>query len=338
MSDRRPLRCGVALRLAGARAGARRSARPSPRPRRSSRPTWPWSRSSAPPRVDVSPDVVWIMAVGSDARPGEDMTRTRGDALQLIGLNTKTGAAAAIGIPRDSYVSIPGVGSDRINAALYYGGPQLLGETVGDLIGIEPDYVFVTRFEKFKSDGQRHRRHRRRQPDLLQRHLPQAHRASSPGTDPPQRLPRPGVLPDPHDLLRGDFDRSANQQRVLQRHPGQDPRARRPRRLHRVRRALGDGEHGHQRLAVRALPAGPGRGRDQALARSPPASSWAGSATSAAPAWCCPTPTRPSGSATGPARTPRWSAATDADAASRCSGAAIVVASAADCTSRADEP
>ena len=79
------------------------------------------------------------------------MTRTRGDALQLIGINAKTGAAAAIGIPRDSYVSIPGVGSDRINAALYYGGPELLGEAVGDMIGIQPDYVFVTRFEKFKT-------------------------------------------------------------------------------------------------------------------------------------------------------------------------------------------
>ena len=101
--------------------------------------------------VDVSPDVVWILAVGSDARPGEDMTHTRGDALQLIGLNTKTGAAAAIGVPRDSYVDIPGVGHDKINASLYYGGPQLLGETVGNLIGIQPEYVFVTRFEKFEA-------------------------------------------------------------------------------------------------------------------------------------------------------------------------------------------
>ena len=40
--------------------------------------------------------------MGSDARPGEDMTRTRGDALQLVGINTRTGAATAIGIPRDS--------------------------------------------------------------------------------------------------------------------------------------------------------------------------------------------------------------------------------------------
>jgi polyisoprenyl-teichoic acid--peptidoglycan teichoic acid transferase len=164
--------------------------------------------------VDVTPDVVWIMAVGSDARPGEDMTRTRGDALQLIGLNTRTGAAAAIGVPRDSYVEIPGVGHDKINAALYYGGPELLGETVGNLIGIQPDYVFITRFEKF-----------------------QAMVKTIGGVDvdnpiafsdtyiKPKGFPEGRIHLGPydtlafsrirHDLLRGDFDRSANQQRVL---------------------------------------------------------------------------------------------------------------------------
>lgn len=100
--------------------------------------------------VDVNPDVLWILAVGSDARPGEEMTRTRGDALQLVGINTRTGAATAIGIPRDSYVPIPGYGSDRVNAALYFGGPQLLGETVGNLVGIQPEYVFVTGFKTFQ--------------------------------------------------------------------------------------------------------------------------------------------------------------------------------------------
>ena len=100
--------------------------------------------------VDLTPDVVWILAVGSDARPGEDMTRTRGDALQLVGMNTRTGAATSIGIPRDSWVPIPGYGSSRVNAALTYGGPQLLGRTVGALVGIEPDYVFVTRFPFFE--------------------------------------------------------------------------------------------------------------------------------------------------------------------------------------------
>ena len=164
--------------------------------------------------VDVSPDVVWILAVGSDARPGEDMTRTRGDALQLIGMNTKTGAAAAIGIPRDSYVSIPGVGSERINAALYYGGPELLGETVGELIGIVPDYVFVTRFEKFKN---------------------MVNDIGGIDVDNPIYFSDTYLKPEGFEagrqhlngylalafsrirktLLRGDFDRSANQQRVL---------------------------------------------------------------------------------------------------------------------------
>jgi polyisoprenyl-teichoic acid--peptidoglycan teichoic acid transferase len=100
--------------------------------------------------VDAGPDMVWILAVGSDARPGQSMTRSRGDALQLVGLNTRTGAAAAIGIPRDSVVSIPGHGRNRVNAALYFGGPQLLGRAVGNLVGVQPDYVFVTRFPFFE--------------------------------------------------------------------------------------------------------------------------------------------------------------------------------------------
>src|SRR3712207_7822883 len=41
---------------------------------------------------------------------------------------------------------IPGVGSNRVNAALYYGGPQLMARTVGDLVGVQPDYVFTTSF------------------------------------------------------------------------------------------------------------------------------------------------------------------------------------------------
>ncbi len=100
--------------------------------------------------VDVNPDVLWILMVGSDARPGEDMTRTRGDAIQLVGVDTRTGAAAAIGVPRDSWVDIPGYGSHRVNEGLYYGGPALMGQTVGNLVGIQPDYVFVTRFPFFE--------------------------------------------------------------------------------------------------------------------------------------------------------------------------------------------
>jgi LCP family protein required for cell wall assembly len=97
--------------------------------------------------ADINQHVISILAVGSDARPGEDFTHTRGDALQLVTINTQTHAASIIGEPRDSWVDIPGHGRDKINASLYYGGPQLMGETVGNLIGVHPKYVFVTRFQ-----------------------------------------------------------------------------------------------------------------------------------------------------------------------------------------------
>jgi LCP family protein required for cell wall assembly len=100
--------------------------------------------------VSTGEDVVWILAVGSDARPGQDMTRSRGDALQLVGINTRTGSATAIGVPRDSWVSIPGHGREKINSALYFAGPRGMAGAMRNLVGIEPDYVMVTRFPFFE--------------------------------------------------------------------------------------------------------------------------------------------------------------------------------------------
>lgn len=96
--------------------------------------------------IDARTDVVWILALGSDARPGEPVLGSRADAIQLVGLNTRTGHATVIGIPRDSYVDIPGHGSDKINAAMVYGGPQLMARAVADMVGLTPDYVFTTSF------------------------------------------------------------------------------------------------------------------------------------------------------------------------------------------------
>ena len=164
--------------------------------------------------VDTTPDVLWVLAVGSDARPGENMTRTRGDALQLVGINTRTGAATTIGIPRDSYVSIPGYGSDRVNAALYYGGPQLLGETVGDLIGIQPEYVFVAGFDTFRAmirniGGITVDNPREFSDPYLKELGFQEGRIE---LTPYEALAFSRIR---KNLPAGDFDRSANQQRVL---------------------------------------------------------------------------------------------------------------------------
>lgn len=164
--------------------------------------------------VDLDPDVIWILAVGSDARPGEDMTRTRGDALQLVGINSKTGAATAIGIARDSWVAIPGHGHDRINAALHFGGPQLLAKTVGQLIGVPPEYVFVTRFPFFEDMVD----------DIggitVANPRPFADEHLKPGGFKAGRIHLNGYGAMAFARIRkslpgGDFDRSRNQQRVL---------------------------------------------------------------------------------------------------------------------------
>lgn len=107
-------------------------------------------RGQAAQGVDHDRDVVWILFLGSDARPGQSITRSRADAIQLVGVNLRTGDATMIGLPRDSYVDVPGYGHDKINAALYFGGPQLMGQAVGNLVGVQPDYVFTAGFDGFR--------------------------------------------------------------------------------------------------------------------------------------------------------------------------------------------
>jgi polyisoprenyl-teichoic acid--peptidoglycan teichoic acid transferase len=164
--------------------------------------------------VSVGPDVVWILAVGSDARPGQDMLHSRGDALQLVGINTRTDAATAIGVPRDSWVAIPGHGMNKINSALYYGGPQGMAGAMRNLTGITPDYVMVTRFPFFEDmvddiGGITVSNPRRFQDPYLKKEGFAAGRIHLGGYDAMafSRIRK--------ELPGGDFDRSANQQRTL---------------------------------------------------------------------------------------------------------------------------
>ncbi|WP_310529820.1 LCP family protein [Nocardioides sp.] len=164
--------------------------------------------------VSVGPDVIWILAVGSDARPGEDMLHSRGDALQLVGINTKTDAATAIGVPRDSWVAIPGHGMEKINAALYFGGPSAMAGAMAKLTGVSPDYVMVTRFPFFENmiddiGGIEVRNPRAFTDPYLKRDGFKSGRIHLGGYDAMAFSRIRKSLPG------GDFDRSANQQRTL---------------------------------------------------------------------------------------------------------------------------
>ena len=101
--------------------------------------------------VDFDDGIVWFLVLGSDAREGEDVMDGRADAIELVGLDFDTGRATAVAVPRDTWVDIPGHGSNRINAALHVGGPELVADLVEELVGIAPNYVFTTGFDGFVS-------------------------------------------------------------------------------------------------------------------------------------------------------------------------------------------
>ena len=102
--------------------------------------------------VDFQDGVVWVLVLGSDAEDGTTLREGNTDAIELLALDLESGAAAGIGIPRDSWVDLPqGVGFDRINQAYKERGVPLAVQAVDELVGITPDFVLVTGFDGFRS-------------------------------------------------------------------------------------------------------------------------------------------------------------------------------------------
>jgi LCP family protein required for cell wall assembly len=93
---------------------------------------------------DAGSDVVWVLVLGED-----DVGDT--DAIQLLGIDTRSGAAAAIGFPRDTFVDLGGGEMGRINQAYKQGKGELAADVVADLVGIHPDYVLLTSGDGFVS-------------------------------------------------------------------------------------------------------------------------------------------------------------------------------------------
>lgn len=103
-------------------------------------------------RVDVplpSARPMFVLVIGSDARPGANPARALADSIHIVGVNPRRGRASILGIPRDSFVQIPGRGGDKINASLR-GGPELVVDTVERLAGVRIDAYVLTGFAGFE--------------------------------------------------------------------------------------------------------------------------------------------------------------------------------------------
>jgi len=89
-----------------------------------------------------------ILVLGSDWRYGGGF---RTDVIMLIALNPKDNTASVVSFPRDLYVTIPGVGQNRLNVAQAYGGFELMADTFELNFGVRPDYYIMTNFAGFVS-------------------------------------------------------------------------------------------------------------------------------------------------------------------------------------------
>lgn len=89
----------------------------------------------------------WLIT-GSDSRGGlsrtqenqltlgHDIGGSRTDTVMVLHLPANGTKPVLLSIPRDSYVSIPGHGFDKVNAAFAIGGPKLLAKTVQNATGL----------------------------------------------------------------------------------------------------------------------------------------------------------------------------------------------------------
>lgn len=98
----------------------------------------------------IDPDVMNIMLVGTDLREGEE-GNGRSDSCLLVSYNTRTGKISLVSFMRDVWISIPGVGFNRINAAYSYGGIGLLINTVNENFGLDIQSYVLVNFEGFES-------------------------------------------------------------------------------------------------------------------------------------------------------------------------------------------
>jgi LCP family protein required for cell wall assembly len=102
----------------------------------------------------------WLIT-GSDSRQGltakqerklatgHDVSGHRSDTILLLHMPSNGGPPVLISLPRDSYVPIPGYGSNKINAAFALGGAKLLAKTVQNVTGLRIDHYMEIGFGGF---------------------------------------------------------------------------------------------------------------------------------------------------------------------------------------------
>lgn len=91
---------------------------------------------------EMSEGITNILLLGIDKQGTNGYGRS--DCIMVASINTEDSTIRLASILRDNYVEIPGHGSNKINAAYAYGGPDLLMKTIKKNFGLElKKYVYI---------------------------------------------------------------------------------------------------------------------------------------------------------------------------------------------------
>lgn len=85
------------------------------------------------------------LIVGVDKRRGQ--TRSRADTIMVMRTDPDSGRLKYLSIPRDYRVELPGQGTQKINAAFYFGGQAMMINAVKRLTGIPVNHIIVVQFD-----------------------------------------------------------------------------------------------------------------------------------------------------------------------------------------------
>lgn len=98
------------------------------------------------PRTVTQP--FWMLVVGVDAREGEDAARS--DTILLAYVDPNRKRVTVVSIPRDTRARIEGHGTNKINTALFYEGPEGLIKAIKGLTGAQVTHYVAVDFNGFK--------------------------------------------------------------------------------------------------------------------------------------------------------------------------------------------
>ncbi|MDO4568669.1 MAG: LCP family protein [Clostridia bacterium] len=88
-----------------------------------------------------------ILLIGTDARKANETGRS--DTMILVTINPSTKRIVVTSFMRDTYVGIPGHGSNRLNAAYSFGGATLLKQTLKNYYDVDIDWHVKVDFTSF---------------------------------------------------------------------------------------------------------------------------------------------------------------------------------------------